>query len=295
MVGFRSGFVAVIGRPNVGKSSLVNALVGEKVAIVSDKPQTTRNRIMGVVNGEGYQMVLVDTPGLQKPRNRLGSYMEGAAVGSLVDVDAVMVVIDAKGGIGAKDEDALVRAEKSGAPVVYVANKTDLIDDGERQRCVDALRARAASHPVVACSAKTGFGLYELLKALLANMHEGPAYFPIDAVTDKPESFICAEIVREKALLLLRDEVPHGIGVELERFMEREDGVVEIHAIIYCERTAHKAIVIGKNGAMLKKIGTLARQECEILFGAKVFLKLYVKAREDWRNSPLALKELGYD
>ena len=295
MKDFRSGFIAVIGRPNVGKSSLVNALVGEKVAIVSDKPQTTRNRIMGVVNGEQYQFVLVDTPGIHNPRNRLGTFMESTVSGSLVDVDAILVVIDGASGLGERDEAAMARALSSGVPVLYAINKTDLMDEAGRQSLRESISLKTNSQAVFLLSAKTGEGLYDLLNAIVSLLPNGPAYFPKDEITDKPESFLCSEIIREKALQLLSEEVPHGIGVELEKFMEREDGVVEIHAVIFCEKSSHKGIIIGKNGQMLKRIGSHARKDLEEFFGAKVFLSLFVKAREDWRNSPRALKELGYE
>ena len=291
---FRSGFIAVIGRPNVGKSSLVNALVGEKVSIVSDKPQTTRNRIMGVVNGQGHQIVMVDTPGIQKPRNRLGSYMEGTVKGSLADVDAVIVVLDGTSGLGSRDETAIKQAQASGAPVLYVINKTDRMTEEKQYAYREAVAKQTQADAIFLLSAKTGEGLFELRNAIVALLPQGPRYFPDDMVTDKPESFLCAEIVREKALTLLRDEVPHGIGVGIEKFMERDDGVVEIHAVIYCERTRHKGIIIGKGGRMLKQIGTQARQDMEMLFDTKVFLSLYVKAREDWQDNPSVLKELGY-
>ena len=278
---FVSGFAAVIGRPNVGKSSLINTMVGEKIAIVSDKPQTTRNRIMGVVNGAGYQLVVLDTPGIQKPKNKLGRYMEGAVRHSLTDIEAALVVVDGAKGLGSRDEEAL--------------NKIDLAQPEQ----IRSLSARLAAYPGVShvcpVSAKTGAGLADLLHTLRALLPPGPAYFPTDVASDMPESFLCCEIIREKLLHNLRDEVPHGIGVELEKFMEREDGVVEIHALIYCERQSHKGIVIGHRGAMLKRIGSQARGELEDFFGTKVFLQLFVKVREDWRNSPSALKELGYE
>ena len=291
----RSGFVAVIGRPNVGKSSLVNTLVGDKVAIVSDKPQTTRNRIMGVVNGDGYQLVLLDTPGIQKPKNKLGRYMEGSVKDSLKDVEATVVVIDGSTGLGAKDEEAIFRGVQSDARVWIAVNKIDVAEPTDIQALVETLKVREGIYRVCPISAKTGQGLEVLLGGLIDCLPEGPAYFPPDMISDQPEAFLCAEIIREKALLLLREEVPHGIGVDLEKFMEREDGVVEVHAVIYCERDSHKGIIIGKNGGMLKRIGTRAREEMEIFFDSKVFLKLHVKTREGWRNSPLALRELGYE
>ncbi|MBQ9989072.1 MAG: GTPase Era [Clostridia bacterium] len=292
---FRSGFVAVVGRPNVGKSSLVNTFVGGKVAIVSDKPQTTRNRIMGVVNGEGYQLVLVDTPGMQSPRNRLGAFMESAVSHAMTDVDAILCVVDGHSGLGERDEAAIERAVSSRKRVILAVNKTDKAQPEEIAALCETLRQRPSIHAVYPVSALTGDGLAPLLTVLIEMLPEGPAYFPEDMISDKTEDFLCAEAIREKALLLLREEVPHGLGVELEKFMERPDGLVEVHAVIYCERESHKRIIIGKGGRMLKRIGSMAREDMEHFFDTKVFLSLYVKVREEWRNSPRALRDLGYD
>ncbi len=287
-----TGFVTVTGRPNVGKSTLINALVGGKVAIVSARPQTTRNRIMGIVNSPDYQIVLVDTPGIQKPRNKLGEFMESAVSASYVDADVVLVVLDASAGIGSFDQEIIERVQSLNLPLLVVLNKSDLVDSDKLQMLKQQLEQKAiASLPI---SAKTGQGLKELIDAILGYLKPGPLYFPPDAVTDMPEAFLCAELVREKALELLSEEVPHGIGVAVERFFERDDGVVEVHCVMYCERESHKGIIIGKNGSMLKKIGTLARKDMEHFFDARVFLKIFVKVRKDWRNKPSVLKELGY-
>lgn len=287
-----TGFVTVTGRPNVGKSTLVNALVGGKVAIVSQRPQTTRNRIMGIVNSPDYQIVLVDTPGIQKPRNRLGELMESAVSASYVDADVVLLVLDANAGIGSTDHEILQRVRSLNLPVLVVLNKSDLAG-GERLKTLKE-QLEQEGFACISVSAKTGQGLKELTDSIVGFLKPGPLYFPPDAVTDMPEAFLCAELVREKALELLNEEVPHGIGVAIERFFERDDGVVEVHCVMYCERESHKGIIIGKNGSMLKKIGSLARQEMEHFFDAKVFLKIFVKGSEDWRNKPSVLKELGY-
>lgn len=292
---FKSGFVAIVGRPNVGKSSLVNVLVGDKVAIVSERPQTTRNRIMGVVNGDGYQIVLVDTPGMQKARNKLGQYMEGAVSSALEDVDIKLVVLDASTGIGAKDEDAIARAAGGAGRVIALLNKMDIADAQKAEELAVRLAQDDRIAHVCKVSAATGQGLKELLDLLIDSMPEGPMYFPEDTISDMPEAFMCAEFIREKALQNLREEIPHGIGVELERFFEREDGIVEVHAVIYCEKKSHKGIIIGKNGSMLKKIGTQAREDMERFFNTKVFVQLFVKVREDWRDSNAILKDLGYE
>ncbi len=292
---FVSGFAAVIGRPNVGKSSLINTMVGEKIAIVSDKPQTTRNRIMGVVNGNGVPARRAGYARHPKPKNKLGAIWKGAVRHSLTDIEAALVVVDGAKGLGSRDEEALFRATHCGVPVVVALNKIDF----GAARTNPLLSARLAAYPGVShvcpVSAKTGAGLADLLHTLRALLPPGPAYFPTDVASDMPESFLCCEIIREKLLHNLRDEVPHGIGVELEKFMEREDGVVEIHALIYCERQSHKGIVIGHRGAMLKRIGSQARGNWKIFFGTKVFLQLFCQGTGGLAKFSLRAQELGYE
>ena len=294
MAEFLSGFIAIVGRPNVGKSSLVNALVGEKVAIVSNKPQTTRNRIMGVVDGKGYQMVLIDTPGVQRPKNKLGEFMEGAVKSAVSDVDAICLVLDGASGLGPRDEELIRRIQPVGVPILVVLNKCDIAEEEKIAALRNELEQRGFAKSILTASALTGQGMDVLEQSLAKHLVEGPRYFPEGEITDMPEEFFCKEIVREKALRLLRDEIPHGIGVEIEKMMERKDGIVEIHAVIYCERKSHKSILIGKGGSMLKRIGSQARADLEEIFGTKVFLHLFVKVREDWRDSATALKDMGY-
>ncbi len=290
---FHSGFVAIVGRPNVGKSTLMNALIGEKIAIVSDRPQTTRNRIMGVRTGDDHQIVFLDTPGLHKPRTRLGEYMVRSAQDALDGIDALMVMVDATQ-IG--EHDRAIVAEMAGkkVPRVLVINKIDLLSE-EKILAALARFAEAGYDHIVPVSAAAGRGLPELLAVLRATLPEGPRYFPDDMVTDQPERLICAEIIREKALERLREEVPHGIGVEMMAMTPLSDALMEIHATIYCERASHKGIIIGKQGAMLKEIGTAARVDIESLLGMRVSLQLWVKVREDWRNRRDDLRTLGYE
>ena len=289
---FHSGFVAILGRPNVGKSSLMNRFVGEKVAIVSERPQTTRNRILGVAAGEGWQIVFVDTPGLHKPRNRLGEFMMQEAEAAREDVDAVLAVVDGAH-LGERDAAILDDVRQMACPKFLAVNKTDLVTPEQLMPRLASLNVEGFER-VFSVSARRGDNVDALKTALVAAMPVGPKYFPDDMVTDQPERVICAEIIREKALRNLYDEVPHGIGVEMMGMQKIGDGRMEIHATIYCEKASHKGVIIGKQGAMLKKIGSEARTDIERLLGCKVMLRLWVKVREDWRNRTGDLKTLGY-
>ncbi|MBS5585104.1 MAG: GTPase Era [Clostridiales bacterium] len=289
---FHSGFVAILGRPNVGKSSLMNRFVGEKVAIVSERPQTTRNRILGVAAGEGWQIVFVDTPGLHKPRNRLGEFMMQEAEAAREDVDAVLAVVDGAH-LGERDAAILDDVRQMACPKFLAVNKTDLVTPEQLMPRLASLNVEGFER-VFSVSARQGDNVDALKTALVAAMPVGPKYFPDDMVTDQPERVICAEIIREKALRNLYDEVPHGIGVEMMGMQKIGDGRMEIHATIYCEKASHKGVIIGKQGAMLKKIGSEARVDIERLLGCKVMLRLWIKVREDWRNRTGDLKTLGY-
>ncbi len=290
---FRSGFVTIVGRPNVGKSTLMNALVGEKVAIVSSRPQTTRNRIMGVMTRDDWQMVFLDTPGIHTPRTKLGSYMMQSVREAMDGMDGMLVLVDATQ-VGEHDR-AIVR-EMAGkkVPKVLLLNKIDLLQP-EKLLALIASFADAGYDAIIPISARTGDGLDELTRVMVGMLPYGPKYFPDDMMTDQPERQIVAEMIREKALLHLRDEVPHGIGVEIMGMNKENDDFMEIHATIYCERDAHKGIIIGKRGAMLQQIGTEARQDIENLLGLHVNLKLWVKVRPDWRNRMDDLRTLGYE
>ena len=290
---FKSGFIAIVGRPNVGKSTLLNSLVGEKVAIVSNRPQTTRNRLMGVVCDEKYQMVFVDTPGIHKPRTQLGNFMMQAVQEGMEGIDALVVLVDVTA-VGPGDRQIAEDMSRKKLPVLLLLNKIDLVQPQELLRIIDIFKEMpfAAILPI---SAKTGEGLDTLRKELLSRLPAGPKYFPDDMLTDQPERVLCAELIREKALRHLRDEVPHGIGVEILRMEKKSDNLMEIHADIYCEKDSHKSIIIGKHGSMLSLIGKEARIDIESLLGMRVNLQLWVKVRSDWRNSKADLRTLGYD
>ncbi len=290
---FRSGFVTIVGRPNVGKSTLMNALVGEKVAIVSNRPQTTRNRIMGVMTREDWQMVFLDTPGIHTPRTKLGSYMMQSVREAMDGMDGMMVLVDATQ-VGEHDRAIVTEMVSRKVPKVLLLNKIDLLAP-EKLLALIASFADSGYDAIIPISARTGDGLEELTRVMVEKLPEGPKYFPDDMMTDQPERLICAEMIREKALLHLRDEVPHGIGVEMMAMNKESDDFMEIHATIYCERDAHKGIIIGKRGSMLQLIGSEARKDIEALLGLHVNLKLWVKVRPDWRNRMDDLRTLGYE
>ncbi len=291
----KSAMISVVGRPNVGKSTLTNRLVGTKVAIVSAKPQTTRTRITGVLNKDGCQYVFLDTPGLHKPRSRLGDYMVKVITDTVSEVDAAALVVEPIANIGPAEESLIGQIKSAGMPSVLVINKIDTIPK-EALLAVIACYAQAHDfHAVVPVSARTGEGMDELLSELEKFALEGPQLFPEDMVSDQPERQLIAEIIREKSLILLQREVPHGVAVGIERMEEREDGFVSIHATIYCEKNSHKGIIIGKHGDMLKKIGQMARQDIERLLDARVFLDLWIKVKEDWRNNQFQMRNFGYE
>ena len=290
---YRSGFIAIVGRPNVGKSTLLNAMVREKVSIVSNRPQTTRSRLMGIVGGEDYQMVFVDTPGIHEPRTRLGDYMMQAVQDGMEGMDILLVMADATD-ISHADRQIAAEMAKKRVPVFLLLNKIDLTEPKELLRIMDLFRD-CGFEAILPISAKKGDGLEILLRELKQRLPEGPKYFPDDMLTDQPERVLCAELIRENALLHLRDEVPHGIGVEILRIENKNDRLTEIHADIYCEKESHKSIIIGKKGAMLALIGKEARLDIEALLGTRVNLQLWVRVRPDWRNSRSDLRTLGYD
>ena len=286
--------VTICGRPNVGKSTITNALVGEKIAIVSDKPQTTRNRITAIVNRGDTQFVLMDTPGFHKPRTRLGDYMVNVVRESVADVDAIVMMVEPTEQIGRQEEELIKRLKGSRVPVILAINKIDTID---KTKLLPVILNYSNVYPfeaVVPVSALTGEGLDELMDELEKHAEEGPQLFPDDMITDQPERQICAELVREKLLNCLDKEVPHGTAVEITRFHEREDGVIEIDATIYCEKDSHKGIIIGKHGAMLKRVGEQARVDMEEFLGTKVFLQTWVKVKENWRDSANLLRNFGF-
>ena len=290
----KTAMITICGRPNVGKSTLANALAGEKIAIVSNKPQTTRNRITAVCQRGETQFVFLDTPGFHKPRTRLGDYMVNVVRQSVADVDAVVLVVEPVASIGPQERELIASIKAANCPAVLAINKLDTVEP-EKLLAVIALYSEAyAFNAIVPISAKTGDGVEELLKELDKFAVESPALFPEGVTTDQPEKQVCAELIREKLLLNLEREVPHGTAVEITRFSERDDGIIDLEATIYCEKASHKGIIIGKHGAMLKKIGEDARKDIEEFMGTKVFLQTWVKVKEKWRDSNSLLRNFGY-
>ena len=290
----KTAMITICGRPNVGKSTLTNALAGEKIAIVSNKPQTTRNRITAVCQRGETQFVFLDTPGFHKPRTRLGDYMVNVVRQSVVDVDAVVLVVEPVASLGPQERELIASIKAANCPAVLAINKLDTVEP-EKLLAVIALYSEAyAFNAIVPISAKTGDGVEELLKELDKFAVESPALFPEGVTTDQPEKQVCAELIREKLLLNLEREVPHGTAVEITRFSERDDGIIDLEATIYCEKASHKGIIIGKHGAMLKKIGEDARKDIEEFMGTKVFLQTWVKVKEKWRDSNSLLRNFGY-
>ena len=290
---FLSGFAAIVGRPNVGKSTMMNAMVGEKVAIVSNRPQTTRNRIMGVATDPDWQIVFLDTPGLHKPRTKLGEYMVKSVEDAMEGIDVLLVLVDVSD-IGPQDRAIVTEMASRRVKKILVLNKTDLVDEAKLMAAIASF-SDAGYDAIIPLSARSGKGMDELRRVIVSYLPEGPKYFPDDMMTDQPERLICAEIIREKALNNLLDEIPHGVGVEMLQIKKVSDNLTEIHANVYCEKESHKSIIIGKQGAMLGRIGSQARVDIERLLGTKVMLKLWVKVRLDWRNRAGDLRTLGYE
>ena len=290
----KSGIITICGRPNVGKSTLTNALVGEKIAIVSPKPQTTRNRICAILNRGDTQFVFVDTPGLHKARTRLGDYRVDVVRKSVADVDAVCLLVEPIPHIGPAEGELIGRIKQLGAPAVLVINKIDTV---EKEGLLAVMAAYGQAHDweaILPISAMTGEGVEELLSLLARWIPEGPQLFPEDMVTDQPERQVMAEIVREKLLRNLDKEIPHGTAVEVTKFSQRDNDIIDCHVTIYCEKDSHKGIIIGKKGAMLKKVSTQAREDMEAFMGAKVYLETWVKVKENWRDNPAAIQNFGY-
>ncbi|MBP2632462.1 MAG: era [Firmicutes bacterium] len=292
---YKSGFVAVIGRPNVGKSTLVNSLIGQKIVIMSDKPQTTRNKILCVLTQDDAQIVFIDTPGIHKPKHKLGEYMVNAAENTLKEVDVILFVVDASEDLGAGELYILERLQATNKPVILVVNKIDKIDKQQVLPTISRYAERYSFIGVVPISAKEETNLDGLIVEIKKHLEEGPQYYPSDMVTDQPERLVTAELIREKVLHLTREEIPHAIAVDIEEMATRKNEDVYIRATIYVERDSQKGIVIGAKGALLKEIGAMARADIENLLGSKVYLDLWVKVKKDWRNRDGILRGLGYE
>jgi GTP-binding protein Era len=293
---YKSGFVSVIGRPNVGKSTLTNRFAGEKISIISSKPQTTRNTIRAIISTEDCQVIFIDTPGIHKPKSRLGEYMVSVAGNTLNEVDVVLFLIEADGREpGPGDIFIMEQLKTVSTPILLIINKIDLVKKEQLLEVIKNYTKFMSFAAVIPVSALNGEGTGIVLNEIMNYLPEGPKYFPDDMITDQPEKMIAAELIREKILELVQDEVPHGTGVEIVSFKEREGkNLVDIEANIYCEKETHKGILIGKDGVMLKNIGSLARKEIENILGVRIFLKMWVKVKQDWKNNEYMLRILGY-
>ncbi|GGI43449.1 GTPase Era [Paenibacillus marchantiophytorum] len=291
---FKSGFVSIIGRPNVGKSTLMNQIIGQKIAIMSDKPQTTRNKIHGVYTSGSGQIVFLDTPGIHKPTSKLGDYMSKVAHGTLGEVDAVLFLVDVVDGIGGGDRYIIEQLKLIETPVILVLNKIDMVQPEALLAVITNYKDLYDFAEIVPVSALKGNNVTTLLEQIIRYLPEGPQYYPADQITDHPEQFVCAELVREKILHMTREEIPHSIAVQIEDMRVEPNGVVHISAVIFVERDSQKGIVIGKQGALLKEIGRQARRDIETLLGSKTFLELWVKVKKDWRNQDRVLRDLGF-
>lgn len=293
---FKSGFVSIVGRPNVGKSTLMNNVVGEKIAIMSDKPQTTRNTIQAVYTNKDCQVVFLDTPGIHKPKTKLGEFMVNQATDAFKNVDVVLFVVDDSKKIGSGDRKIIEDLKNIKTPIILVINKMDLIEESELFSLMKLYNEEGIFKEIVPVSALKGRNVKELLKVVEGYLEEGPKYFPDYMITDQPERVLVSELIREKVLHFVHDEVPHGVAVEIERMKFRENkDIIDISAVICCERSSHKGIIIGKNGRKLKGIGKSSREDIEVLLGSKVNLQLWVKVKENWRNSQNYISDFGYN
>lgn len=290
----KTAMITIVGRPNVGKSTLTNHLVGEKIAIVSNKPQTTRNRICGILTREDTQFVFVDTPGYHRARTKLGDYMVNVARESIADVDLTILVVEPIAAIGAQEEGLLEKIKTSKSPAVLAINKIDTVEKDKLLEVIAVYSQAASFDAIIPISAKTGDGVEQLLQMCGKYAIESPFLFPDDITTDQPERQVMAEIIREKLLWCLDKEIPHGTAVEITTFSERDNGIIDIDATIFCEKSSHKGIIIGKQGAMLKKISSMARADCEKFMGTRVYLTTWVKVKENWRDSDFLVRNFGY-
>ena len=290
----KTAMITIAGRPNVGKSTLTNYLVGEKIAIVSNKPQTTRNRICGIVTKDDTQFVFIDTPGFHKPRTKLGDYMVGVTKESIADVDMTILMVEPIPSVGPQEESLIEQLMAKKCPVVLVINKIDSIEKESLLAIIDTYAKAGNFEAIIPISAKTGDGVEQLLAECERYAVEGPFLYEDDITTDQPERQVMAEIIREKLLWTLDREVPHGTAVEITKFSERDSGIIDIDATIYCEKSSHKGIIIGKKGEMLKKISSMARADCERFMGTKVYLTTWVRVKENWRDSDFLVRNFGY-